>query len=88
MQFILWNWKETSKGKEAKYVVVQQGFGLNGQLCSIFIVELFLDFSFFGLLSYYLVLIWAVYLDFFISLHTSFYSHMYLQCPAFLVSQF
>lgn len=38
--------------------------------------------------SYYLVLILVVYLDFFISLHNSVYSYMYLQCPAFLVSQF
>ena len=32
----LWNWRETIKGKEPKYFVVQQALDLNGQFFSIY----------------------------------------------------
>jgi len=52
----LWNWRETIKGKEPKYFVVQQALDLNGQFFSIY------SWIIFGLTVYFLVLVITLFL--------------------------
>ena len=55
----LWNWRETIKGKEAKYFLVQQALDLNGQFFShLFLNYLWIYCIFFGLVITMFLISW------------------------------